>query len=153
MVELKRKDKIEEMKSKFVHTVKMTYPKENVKSMLESWSKTVEESDYWLNGYDELLKTQIDKGIKDMAKSLEDVGKSLEEFNKLSEEDQVKKLREEYAKQIENHKKAKEQFEQGKKDYIAAVEQQMAQIKGEVTRKRQDKINATKLWTNVVRRF
>lgn len=153
MVDLKRKDTIDELKNRFVHTVKMVYPKENVKNMTSSWTKAIEEADQWLGQYDAILKEQVEKGIASMEATLEKAGDELKQFESMSEEEQVNKLKEEFAAQKIRHAQAIESLKETKDNYVKEVTAQMQQIKSSVLQKRQDKEEALKLWSKAQKKF
>lgn len=148
--ELDVKHRVEKRKNTYVHNIKVKYPNENVKNMTEGWEKTIKEFNEWLDGYNEMVNTTIDMGLKKLDETLEQQKKQYEEFETYNNEQKLKKLLDEYAKERKEFEEKLQNKDELILEYKKGVYDEFEKSKSEITKKKEELSAALKLWKNPV---
>jgi DNA repair exonuclease SbcCD ATPase subunit len=148
MVELSRKDKVKKYEDRYEHHVTLIYPKINVKKMKESWKKTIDSSDEWLQLYIEKLDEAINIATSKYKTELELFGENLKAFESLSKEEQFEKLLKQFEVQKKQYEELKNNVEENCKKLEQELRDNYKKIKEEVIQKRKEAELSLNLWQN-----
>lgn len=151
-MELKQKHKVEEKTDKFIHNIKVTYPKENVASMKKSWTETLEKINDWLDNYNEHFDKTKEQGFQAVEENYTNALKFYEDFELLSDEEKSKKLLEGFYKEKEKFFEQNPSIEVMKEEFLKSLNDEFNKYKQQFLIDKKNKEDALKLWNNPIKK-
>jgi hypothetical protein len=143
---LKVFNKVIKQDGQYVHKIRVFYPKENVKNMIESWEKTVDELNEWLDGFDEKLQTTIEDGVNRLNDMKTKKLEGYAGFEKLTNDEKLNKLMTEYKKEKSEFLAKFEDMNKVEEDYKREATTEFQKYKAQALKDRENKTQALKLW-------
>lgn len=109
------------------HVMKRTdeYPNENIKNMLSSWEKKIEQETDWLDNIDETMETTIKEVNEAYDKEVEAEKKFIEERMSMDKEELYKVLYKDFLAVVEQKQEQHKNIEEIKKENEKRVREQI----------------------------
>lgn len=148
MVELKRKDKIEEKNDRFIQKITVTYPKENVKNMIQNWEQALKQAEDWLEHYDENLDKLLKDGVERFTSTLNAEAENYEQFEKLPDDEKFKRFMDEFNKHKQEVQEKLDNIEKYKEELKKEIKSEFEKMKQEQEQRKEMWQQALKLWKN-----
>lgn len=148
MVELKRKDKIEEKDDRFVQKITITYPKENVKNMIQNWEQALKQTEDWLADYDKNLDKLIKDGVEKFTSTLNAEAENYKQFEQLPDDEKFKKFMDEFNKHKQEVQEKLDNIEKYKEQLKNEIKSEYEKMKQEQEQRKEMWQQALKLWKN-----
>ena len=146
MVELKKTDIIKKQKNRYIHNIKVTYPKENVNNMIDAWQKKVEEVDEWLTNNEDNMNQIIEESKRQMDYQIEHLQKEVEEMLSKPLEEKIELWKKEEQKLIKEKQDYIKNKDEMKKELENNIRKENENIKKEVLSKHKQKKEALEFW-------
>lgn len=145
-MELRQEDEIKKIRGGFRHTIKMYYPKENVKNMKESWQKNVDEMEDWLNNYDSYLEDAKEQATLSFETGLKESKEEVTKVLSMTKEEQFDYFYKNFVKVVDELKvveeKKDELIEKQYQDNVKMLEKYKMMHEQELKKKK----DALKKW-------
>lgn len=148
MVDMKRKDKIEEKDDRFIQKITITYPKENVKNMIQNWEQALKQAEDWLEHYDENLDKLLKDGVEKFTSTLSAEAENYKQFEQLPDDEKLKKFMDEFNKHKQEIQEKLDNLEKYEEELKSEIRSEYEKIKQEQEKRKEMWEQALKLWKN-----
>lgn len=150
MVELSDKRRITKTPIYYKQVIEQIYPKENVKAMMESWQKTIDNANEYINNADDTLKSALEQGFSRIDHQGQKIKDRIAELTSLSPEDRAKKLLEEFDVFVKMQETQLAEIEKAKAQFKKELEEQHRQQIEKHKMERKEKEDAINAWKNAI---
>ena len=146
-MELKKDEKVKKIPNGYKHTISVIYPDVNVKNMMDSWRKTVQKTEEWLNNYDEHLKDAERLAEKAVNDHIEQHESYVNEILAMEKEERRDRLESDFYATVDKINEMKENKQKYVDEQLQANKEMLEKIKAQYEEEQKNKKEAIKKWT------